>query len=120
MNIPGSKVWSSIRSLTIFCTFPKSLTDMCTTQFFSNRFNSLSESFDSDSTRDSQWLSRVDSNQLMPRNGFPEFDSNRLMTQMAFQTFDLMQPMDQKLCRIWIQIKLRLKRLFRILVQIDS
>ena len=52
------------------------------------RFNSVSESFDSDSTRDSQWLLRIDSNQLMTRNGFLEFESNQVMTQMAFQNFD--------------------------------
>ena len=34
------------------------------------------------------WLSRIDSNQLMTRNGFLEFDSNLLMTQIAFQNFD--------------------------------
>ena len=29
MNIPQSKIWSSIGSLTIFCTFPQSLNQEC-------------------------------------------------------------------------------------------
>ena len=70
--------------------------DMGTTQFFSIRLNSVSESFDSDLTHDSQWLSKIDSNQLTTENGFLEFDLNRLMTQMAFQNFDSNQLMTQK------------------------
>ena len=61
--------------------------DMGMTHFFSIRVNSVSESFDFDSTHDSQWLSRIDSNQLATQNCFLEFDSDRLMTQMAFQNF---------------------------------
>ena len=69
---------------------------MGATQIYLIRFNSVSASFDSDSNHDSQWLSRMDSNYLTTRNGFPEFDSNRLMTQMAFHKLNLIQPMDQK------------------------
>ena len=53
------------------------------------------KSFDSNSTHDSQWLSKIGSNQLTPQNGFLEFDSNRLMPQMAFQNFDLHQLVTQ-------------------------
>ena len=55
----------------------------CDSIFFI-RFNSVSESFVSDSTHDWQWLSKIDSNQLTTRNSLLEFDSNRLTTQMAF------------------------------------
>ena len=55
--------------------------------FFSIRFNSVSESFDSDSTHDSQWLSKNDSNQLTTKNGFLEFDSNQLMTTHDSKSF---------------------------------
>ena len=58
------------------------------TQIFPIQCNSVSESFESDSTRDPQWLSRIDSNQLTTQKGLLEFDSNRLMVQMAFQNFD--------------------------------
>ena len=88
---------------------------------FSIRFNSVSESFDSDSTHDSQWLSKIDSNQLTTQNGFLEFDSNRLMTQMAFQNFDSNQLMTQKAFQQFDSNQLMTQKVFfRILIQIDS
>ena len=84
------------------------------------RFNSVSESFDSDSTRESQWLLRIDSNQLMTRNGFLEFKSNQVMTQMTFQNFDSNRLTTQKTFQFFTQINLRLKRPSRILIHIHS
>ena len=55
--------------------------DMGTNHFFSIRFNSVSESFDSDSTHDLQWLSKIESNELTTQNGFMDFhnfDPNQL------------------------------------------
>ena len=63
---------------------------------FSIQLNLASESFDSDSTHDSQWLSGIDSNQLTTLNGFLEFDSNRLTPQISFQNCDSDQLMTQK------------------------
>ena len=60
---------------------------MGTTQFFPIRFNSVSESFDSESTHGTQWLSNIDSNELTTENGFLEFDSNRLMTAYDSKSF---------------------------------
>ena len=54
---------------------------------FPIRLNSVSESFDSDSTHDTQWLSNIDSNQLTTQNSFLEFDSNRLMTAYDSKSF---------------------------------
>ena len=84
--------------------------DMGMSQFFSVRFNSVLESFDSDSTHDSQWLSRnwlksthdskwlskFDSNRLPTQMAFQNFDSNRFTTKNAFQNFDSNQLMTQK------------------------
>ena len=61
--------------------------DMGTTQFVSIRFNSVSESFDSESTHDSQWLSKIDSNQLTTQSNLLEFDSNRLVTTHDSKSF---------------------------------
>ena len=54
---------------------------------FSIRLNSALESFDSDSTHDSQRLSKINSNQLTTQNGFLEYDSNRFMTTHCSKSF---------------------------------
>ena len=80
--------------------------------FFFIRFNSVSESFDSDASHDSQSLSRIDSNQLTTRNAFLEFNSNRHMTQMAFQNFDSNRHMTQKAFQGFLSNQLTIQKAF--------
>ena len=62
--------------------------DMGTTHLFSIRFNTVSESFDSDTTHDSPWLSKNWFKSTHDSNGFPEFRLKSTSDSNTFQKVD--------------------------------
>ena len=73
-----------------------------------------------DSTLDSQWLHKIDSNHLTTQKGFLKFNSNRLTTQKPSEYFDSNQLMTQKTFKNFDWNRLMTWKFSGILIRIKS